>query len=324
VTGAEIAARLRAEGCGVLAMVVEARGSTPRAAGAAMFVGATETVGTIGGGRVEFECVAAARGMLDEEVRSASPSRPVGTTGPRPTAPQETIMGGRDAPPRGRARPSEQSGTVDGGSIRDFPLGPALDQCCGGFLRIALAPLTVTDAPRFETGESALWDGGPVWREVPAPRAVLIYGAGHVGRALIRALAPLPFALRWVDARPGATEAAPPGVATIETPLPEAEAAAAPPGAFHMILTHSHALDLEIAAAALGARPAHVGLIGSATKRATFARKLRDRGLDPAGLTCPIGLPGFRDKRPAVIAASVAADLLQRDAALAAAEGRAA
>jgi xanthine dehydrogenase accessory factor len=110
-------------------------------------------------------------------------------------------------------------------------------------------------------------------------------------------------------------------VTVVETPLPEAEAHAAPPEAMHLVLTHSHALDLEIVAAALTKGAAFVGLIGSATKRATFGRKLRTRGLPEAALarlTCPIGLPGLRDKRPAVIAASVAAQLLQVDAALAA------
>ncbi len=322
MTGAEIAARLRAEGRGVLVMVVAARGSTPREAGAAMLVAGTGAAGTIGGGRVEHECVQAARRMLQAAARSAAGSAGASAPDRARPAPQ----GGRDAPPRGTGAilGAERSHWEKSRKTMDFPLGPALDQCCGGFLHIALAPLTAADAPRFEAGAAELWEGGPVWREAPAPRPVLIYGAGHVGRALVAALAPLPFALRWVDARAGATEGAPPGVATVETPLPEAEAAAAPPGAFHVILTHSHALDLEIAAAALGARPGHVGLIGSATKRASFARKLRARGVDPAGLTCPIGLPGLRDKRPAVIAASVAADLLSRDAAAARAEGRAA
>jgi xanthine dehydrogenase accessory factor len=152
---------------------------------------------------------------------------------------------------------------------------------------------------------------------------VLVYGAGHVGAAVVRALAPLPFAIRWIDARAGLAADPPPGATVVETPLPEAEAAAAPREAFHLVLTHSHALDLEIVAAALARGAAFVGLIGSATKRATFRRKLAARGLPEASLaalTCPIGLPGLRDKRPAVIAASVAADLLLRDAAAARAE----
>ena len=274
MTGAEIAARLRAEGRAVLVMVAEARGSTPREAGAAMLVAPGGAVGTIGGGTVEHRACAAARALLSDPA-------------PAPL-------------------------------LEEFPLGPDLDQCCGGRVSVALAPLAAADAPRVEAGRVPLWAGGPVWTEPPRPRTVLVYGAGHVGRALVAALAPLPFALRWIDARPGTLDAAPPGVATVETPLPEAEARAAAPGALHVALTHSHALDLEIVAAALAARPGFVGLIGSATKRATFLRKLRARGLAEdrrARLTCPIGLPGLRDKRPPVIAASVAAQLLMVGAA---------
>jgi xanthine dehydrogenase accessory factor len=182
--------------------------------------------------------------------------------------------------------------------------------------------LSGLDAARFTAGGPvALWPDGPVWYDAPPRRPVLVYGAGHVGAALVRALTPLPFVLRWIDARADVITNPPRGVTVVETPLPEAEAHAAPPGAMHLVLTHSHALDLEIVAAALTQGAAFVGLIGSATKRATFGRKLRGRGVPEAALgrlTCPIGLPGLRDKRPAVIAASVAAQLLQVDSALAA------
>ena len=278
MTPSAIASALRAEPRAVIVLVAEALGSTPREAGAAMLVTARGTFGTIGGGTVEHRAIARARALLN------------------PGAP---------------ANASEA-----------FPLNPALDQCCGGRMTLAFARLTALDAARFEAGGPvALWPDGPVWTPPPPARTVLVYGAGHVGTALVRALAPLPFALRWIDTRAGALAGAPPGIACTETPLPEAEAAKAPAGALHIVLTHSHALDLEIAAAALAAPAGFVGLIGSATKRATFLRKLRARGLPEsalARLTCPIGLPGLRDKRPAVIAASVAAQLLQVDAALAA------
>ena len=277
MTGAEIARALRAGEGGVLVLVAEALGSTPREAGAAMLVTATATHGTIGGGSVEHRAMRLARAML---------------AGKAPAQAEET-----------------------------FALNPTLDQCCGGRVTLGLVRLTALDAARFTAGGPvALWPDGPVWHDAPPPRPVLIYGAGHVGAALVHALGPLPFALRWIDARAGALADAPPGVTAIETPLPEAEASKAPPEAMHLVLTHSHALDLEIVAAALARGAAFVGLIGSATKRATFGRKLRARGLPEAALarlTCPIGLPGLRDKRPAVIAASVSAQLLQIDAALA-------
>jgi xanthine dehydrogenase accessory factor len=284
MTGAEVAAALARAGRGVMALIAQVRGSAPRDAGAAMLVTADATLGSVGGGTVEWRALETARAML------ADP-------GPAPA-------------------------TVE------FPLNPALDQCCGGRIRLAFAPLTAANAPRFAAGAPvALWEGGPFWTPDPPRRAVHVYGAGHVGAALVRALAPLPFAIRWIDARAGVLADPPPGVETIETPLPEAEAEAArAPDALHLVMTHSHAVDLEIVAAALEAGAGFVGLIGSATKRATFLSKLRARGLAEArlaALVCPIGLPSLRDKRPAVIAASVAADLLLREAAAAARRGAA-
>jgi xanthine dehydrogenase accessory factor len=202
-------------------------------------------------------------------------------------------------------------------------------------MRLALALLTSDDLPpdgrdipgrllALQGGSGrgfALWPGGPVFREPAPDRQAIVYGAGHVGRALVAALAPLPFRVVWADARAGACADAPAGVDVHETPLPEAVAEAAEPGALHVVLTHSHALDLEIVAAVTAREFGFCGLIGSATKRALFRRKLAERGVARgaiARLTCPIGLLGLRDKRPAVIASSVAAQLLQVDAALAA------
>ncbi|MBV8442475.1 MAG: xanthine dehydrogenase accessory protein XdhC, partial [Hyphomicrobiales bacterium] len=146
-------------------------------------------------------------------------------------------------------------------------------------------------------------------------RAVYLFGAGHVGRALALALAPLPFAVRWIDARREAFPAhAPANVALIHTPEPAAELATAPDGALIVVMTHSHALDLEIVAEALRAeRFGFVGLIGSTTKRARFVSQMRAAGLSQdclARLVCPIGLPGVEGKAPAVIAAATAAQLI--------------
>jgi len=269
------------EGRAVVVMIAEARGSAPREAGTAMLVTAAGAAGTIGGGTVEHRALAVCREMLG--------AKPIGA-----------LERNRD------------------GSILDFPLGPALDQCCGGHMRVAFAVFGSADLERLRTaqGEFELWPGGPVLIEAAAPRHVLIYGGGHVGTALARALAPLPFAVRWVDARLDAFPAEiPAGVETVETPLPEAEAKAAPGDALHVVLTHSHALDLEIIAAVLERGEfGFLGVIGSATKKALFLRRLRERGIAEnrlARLTCPIGVPGVRDKRPEVIAASVAVQLLE-------------
>ena len=290
---ADLIEAVEREGGAVVVMVAEAQGSVPREAGAAMLVTAFRITDTIGGGTVEHRAMAHARTML---------SGAAGTdTAPLPNPP----------PGGGRGRQRD-------GLILDFPLGPALDQCCGGHMRVAFAVFGTTDLERLRQarGELELWPGGPVLAEAAARRQVLIYGGGHVGTALARALAPLPFRVRWIDARLGAFPAEiPAGVETVETPLPEAEAKAAPGDALHVVLTHSHALDLEIIAAVLERGEfGFLGVIGSATKKALFLRRLRERGIPEgrlARLTCPIGVPGVRDKRPEVIAATVAVQLLQ-------------
>lgn len=285
---ADLIAAIEAGGRAVLVLVAEARGSVPREAGAAMVVTAERSLGTIGGGTVEHRAIEEARRLIADAGPLAD------------TSPKDGTL-----PPANRL-------------VLDFPLGPALDQCCGGHMRIAFAAFGVADLPRLrKTGKTLnLWPDGPAFCDPPSERSVLIYGAGHVGAALVHALAPLPFQVRWIDARLDAFPASPPNsVETVATPLPEAEAKAASPDALHVVLTHSHALDMEIVTAVMERGDfAYLGLIGSATKRALFQRRLRERGIPGpmlARLVCPIGLPGLKDKRPAVIAASVAAELLQ-------------
>ena len=158
----------------------------------------------------------------------------------------------------------------------------------------------------------------PVWRERlgEAATTLMLFGAGHVGRALVLALAPLPFAVRWLDPR---DDAFPPHIPTNATAArlddPAASFLGAPAGAFVLVMTHDHALDLAIVDAALRRVDLpFVGLIGSATKRARFERRLRAGGIAAsrvAALVCPIGSPAIDGKEPAVIAASVAAQLLE-------------
>ena len=191
---------------------------------------------------------------------------------------------------------------------RDWPLGPDLGQCCGGRVTTLIEVFQTADQDKIARLASE-----PNGEQTP----LLLFGAGHVGRALVMALAPLPFAIRWIDSR---AEAFPPLVVRTATPVltdhPMAEIANAPSGAFVLVMTHSHALDLDIIAQALQ-RPdlAYVGLIGSATKRARFESRIKAMGGAPESLSrlvCPIGLPGIHGKEPATIAASVAADLLIR------------
>ena len=187
--------------------------------------------------------------------------------------------------------------------VREVALGPALGQCCGGATTLLLEPVL---PPRWQ---------------------VAVFGAGHVGKALVRLLADLPCAVSWVDPRPEELPAAPPPrVRPVVCDPPEDAVADLCAGADVVVMTHSHALDQQVVEAALR-RPelGYVGLIGSLTKRARFLQRLSARGLPPealARLTCPIGIEGIRGKLPAEIAIAVAAQLLQRRGA--AADGAAA
>jgi xanthine dehydrogenase accessory factor len=158
------------------------------------------------------------------------------------------------------------------------------------------------------------WTG---WREIHGEvcTPVLLFGAGHVGRALVLSLAPLPFAVRWLDDRDDAFPAhLPPNAKAVRMWDPQAESAEASPHSLILVMTHDHPLDMAITTAALRRDFPYVGLIGSATKRARFERRFRELGVPEEtirSLVCPIGLPGIEDKDPAIIAASVTAQLLQ-------------
>ncbi len=290
---------IEAEGAAALISLVKTEGSSPREAGARMVVRPSGGFhGTIGGGELEWRALAEAGAAL-----------------------------------RSGRGPAQR---------RIVALGPELAQCCGGRVewRIetfdardlgTLAPLAAAEAAgafavvaqAAEGRVERAIEGSPeplargAWRERFGDEAspLYLFGAGHVGRALALALAPLPFALRWIDSRAEAfPERAPLNATLVHASDPPSELAAAPDGALVVVMTHSHPLDLAIVAEALRQdRFAYVGLIGSATKRARFVSQLRSAGHSEetvAKLVCPIGMPGIEGKEPAVIATSVAAQLL--------------
>lgn len=312
--------------------IITVMGSAPREVGAAMIVWETGTDGTIGGGALEHRAIALAQSILT------------------------------------KAKPEERWPR----ECAEFPLGPALGQCCGGWvellfevlvdglgmgrspdgalvarpLRAGAAPWIIADRraarglpfavarvvqrmlsgrepPRFELVEA----DGERWIVEPAAERrtpLFIFGAGHVGRQLVRVLAGLPFDITWVDVSP---ERFPmetvPGVASadgspsflrVATDRPQDIAALAPDGAFHLVLTYSHALDEEITRVLLRAGTfGYLGLIGSRTKRARFVQRFRAAGITDAAiarLVCPIGAGITRRKEPAMIAVAAAAELL--------------
>jgi xanthine dehydrogenase accessory factor len=193
-----------------------------------------------------------------------------------------------------------------------FALGPSLGQCCGGALVLKFERVTKQDAARLQ----ALLQDQAAQRFQP----LALFGGGHVGKALVQTLAPLPFHVRWIDSRDEIFPSNVPAQVVCEHSNPVQ--AAVPELAPHsrvLIMSFSHAEDLDVVAACLlRQRQRHdlpfIGLIGSATKWATFKRRLAERGFSEAEcqqVTCPIGVPGITGKEPEVIAIAVAAQLLQ-------------
>jgi xanthine dehydrogenase accessory factor len=164
----------------------------------------------------------------------------------------------------------------------------------------------------------ALADGLTVLLESlqPSNFRILLFGAGHVGRALVRVLGTLPCRVTWVDSRAAEfPRETPENVRVALTDAPLAEVSAARPGSSFLVMTHSHALDLELVEAVLKRGDfAYCGMIGSQTKRRTFEKGLAKHGVPPEALarfTCPIGIPSLKGKEPGVIAVAVAAQLLE-------------
>jgi xanthine dehydrogenase accessory factor len=188
-------------------------------------------------------------------------------------------------------------------------LGPSLGQCCGGVVQLHFERVGAGDAAELAQRLGR-------WQLTP----VALFGGGHVGHALAQVLAPLPFSLMWIDSRDGVfPSTVPPRVACEYSEPVQAAVPGLAPQSRVLIMSFSHAEDLDVLAACLkrqrerGDLP-YIGLIGSKTKWATFRHRLEARGFTAAELahvTCPIGVPGIAGKEPEVIAVSVAAQLLQ-------------
>jgi len=319
----------------VVVTVASTKGSVPRETGTKMIVTRERVFGTIGGGHLELQAISIARDQI--VARACSDD-----------------------------------------SLRRFPLGASLGQCCGGVVNLLFesaadnwpwldALLTLrrdrmpcivvsparasSDAGKLivtadrvygaedlldakalhavralleQRGNARLWRSGagadaplfllePIW---PCDFAITLFGAGHVGRALIRSLADVRCHVTWVDAReeefPGDIPA---NVKIVCTDMPEAEVDAAAAGSYFLVMTHSHALDEALSEKILKRNDfAYFGLIGSLSKRRQFERRMERRGMPRerfAAMTCPIGIAGIPGKEPATIAIAVAAELLQ-------------
>jgi xanthine dehydrogenase accessory factor len=301
-------------GPAVLVTVAIVQGSGPREAGAKMLVTPERQIDTIGGGHLELRAVEIARAMLRDgrmghlERFALGPSLGQCCGGvvhlafELADAAQAALLHERRLEDSWRLTALDGVAhsalfDADGRQLSGAP-APAFDRAYGAHV--------------MQEADGRRWLVDPVL----APRAHLVlFGAGHVGAAIVRALAHLPCNVTWVDERDDMFSGDVPANVTVEaSDIPEALVAAAPPGATYLVMTHSHALDQRLTEAVMArADVLWFGLIGSLTKRRQFEHRLRERGVDAgriAAMVCPIGLPGISNKAPAVIAASVVAQLL--------------
>jgi xanthine dehydrogenase accessory factor len=255
------------QGPAVRIVVARVQGSGPREAGTWMAVFADGAVGTIGGGKLEFDAIADARALL-----------------------------------AGQALPLE----------RRFALGPSLGQCCGGVVWLRYELLQPADVERVRA---------ELLQAAQGHMPVALFGGGHVGAAIVAVLGTLPVCTHWIDSREEVFPAALPSNVRCEHSDPvQAAVPTLRPGSRVLIMSFSHAEDLDILAACLKRRRERadlpfVGLIGSKSKWATFRHRLEARGFGQAeldGVISPVGVPGVVGKEPEVIAVAVAAQLLQQ------------
>jgi xanthine dehydrogenase accessory factor len=262
-----------------LVEVAGTKGSTPREKGAFMLVSQAAIFGTIGGGQLEYMAIDKARQMVAPSGRPGSVNRLQSSS---------------------RMEVEEVCATLD------VPLGPEIGQCCGGRVEVLIRLVDAAlEAELIRAAES---------EEAHLPH-VYIFGGGHVGQALASTIALLPVHGVVIETRAEALDGMPETVETRLTAMPEAMVRDAPAGTAFVILTHDHALDFLIVAEALKRDDtAYVGMIGSKTKKATFKNwflKSADGSeAEFARLVSPIGRDAVKDKRPPVIAALAAAEIM--------------
>ena len=330
---------------GLLVTVAETRGPVPREAGAKMVVSEDAAFGTIGGGQLEYQALRFGREMLADGHATAQLRRfglgpslgqccggvaqilfePIsGVTGGWLTALAQSVECGKPAVlVTAVADPVAGKLVVSGDEVVGALVDPRRHTEA---VRAAQALLERADAGvRLEDGEG----GGALLFELIRPAAlhVVLFGAGHVGKALVRVLGELPCRVAWIDGRAEQfPRDVPPNVTVECTEMPQYALERAPSGAAFLVMTHSHALDLALCEKILQRNDfSYFGLIGSTTKRAKFIKRLEARGLPGdviERMVCPIGIPGLSGKHPGEIAVAVAAQLLLARGKPAAAQAR--
>ena len=317
-----VIARLSQVPAVVRIVVAQVQGSTPREPGAYMLVDAAGQTGTIGGGRLEWEALEAAREMLRQGRRAARlMNRVLGIDLGQCCGgvvavwlecfAQDSLGALRALETQLSDGPVVLSTQISALGIQQtLSLGTAADLTAAALSalpRHRAAPIVLRSCEGRISFHERLDEDYP---------AVWLFGAGHVGQALAGMLVQLPLHLRWLDSRPGQF---PPGAAEYSQVMSEPELlgalVTAAPGTSFIVMTHDHGLDYALCRAVLlRGDSAWLGLIGSQSKGARFRSRLRRDGLRTAAiehLVCPIGVSGIHSKWPAAIAVAIAAQLMQ-------------
>ena len=281
----------------VVVTIASTQGSAPREAGTWMAVFASQIVGTIGGGHVEFEAIAEAIALLNGSDTSSL-----------------------SFPRRRESTADAYEKRYEESYEKRYVLGPSLGQCCGGVMVLHYEKYS-TLGNKY-AGYSKKMPLNSTFNPIPAPKRqnVALFGGGHVGKAIVHILSTLPMQVMWIDSRDEIFPTELPSNVVCEHSDPVQAAVNDLAAVSHvLIMSFSHAEDLDIVAACLlrqreRADLPFIGLIGSKTKWATFRHRLEDRGFSEselAHITCPIGVDGVKGKEPEVIAVAVAAQLLK-------------
>ena len=317
----------------IIVTVSGVRGSAPREIGAKMLVTGSETLGTIGGGELEYQCTQIACGFLRDKEPDIRLLRrfPLGVNCGQCCGGVVDILFEECA--AGSGWFDDLLHTFDSGQaallVTRMESGDEIQkEMIGADQLNATGKLEPVE---MDAGRQALDDGNARLLKLGARNSLLlepitmpkfdiaVFGAGHVGTATVAMLATLDSNIRWIDSRRRfLPKNMPTHVQTIRTDTPEREVAAMPANAFYLVMTHSHPMDYEICCEVLKRNDfAYCGLIGSLSKQRRFTKRLRAEEVgNIERLTCPIGISGISGKKPAEIAISVAAELLQvREAA---------
>ena len=307
----------------VLVTVAGIRGSAPREIGAKMIVTATETIGTIGGGQLEYQSTRIAAGLLEDD-RNSLRSFPLGSSmgqccGGVVEILFEPVSAGMPAWLRdlralhGQRQPAMVVTRIS--RTTPVKLVVTADGVFGDGERHERMVATARDMLKGERPD-ARRQVQEFFEPVVMPDLnIAVFGAGHVGSAVVTALSRLDCNIRWIDSRRNMFRKVPGNVRAIETSEPALEVAAMPPGSYYLVMTHSHSMDFDICDRILRREDArYSGLIGSKSNRRRFEKRYRQQGMAQGmidQLVCPIGVDGISGKKPAEIAVSVAAEVLK-------------